>query len=281
MDDVLGINRRNLEFIYPYNPRKHFPIANDKFLMKELFTQKHIPIPPTHAVISRMGQISLAWDAIQKLDEFVIKPAKGKTGNGILVLKKDSIDSWHSPSGKSINSAQINKHLADILFGVFSFGMQDKAIIEYKVNMHQKLRNIYDKGVSDIRVILFRDKIVMCMARIPTDKANGRANLHQGAIGVGIDMETGTFEQGYNKEGYMDVHPDSGTLLRGFVIPYWDTICNISRQASRAVALDYLGVDIVIDEVMGPLVLEINARPGLEIQNVNRSGLYKILKELK
>jgi glutathione synthase/RimK-type ligase-like ATP-grasp enzyme len=37
--------------------------------------------------------------------------------------------------------------------------------------------------------------------------------------------------------------------------------------------LGYLGVDMVIDRERGPLLLELNARPGLQIQVANQAGL--------
>ena len=35
----------------------------------------------------------------------------------------------------------------------------------------------------------------------------------------------------------------------------------------------YQGVDIVIDKDLGPLILELNARPGLNIQIANQTGI--------
>ena len=37
--------------------------------------------------------------------------------------------------------------------------------------------------------------------------------------------------------------------------------------------LGYIGVDFVVDPILGPLILELNARPGLNIQLANREGL--------
>lgn len=37
--------------------------------------------------------------------------------------------------------------------------------------------------------------------------------------------------------------------------------------------LGYIGVDMVLDEEKGPLILELNARPGLNIQIANDCGL--------
>jgi len=43
--------------------------------------------------------------------------------------------------------------------------------------------------------------------------------------------------------------------------------------------LGYMGIDFVIDERYGPQILEVNVRPGLEIQNINGAGLRKALLE--
>ena len=45
--------------------------------------------------------------------------------------------------------------------------------------------------------------------------------------------------------------------------------------------LGYQGVDIVLDKDMGPLILELNARPGLNIQIANRAGLLLRLEAVE
>ena len=42
-----------------------------------------------------------------------------------------------------------------------------------------------------------------------------------------------------------------------------------------------IGCDIVIDKNLGPLILELNARPGLSIQLANNRGLLPRLNHLK
>ena len=46
-------------------------------------------------------------------------------------------------------------------------------------------------------------------------------------------------------------------------------------RLSHALQLGYVGVDIVLDANYGPMVLEANARPGLNIQIANNQGLLK------
>lgn len=61
-------------------------------------------------------------------------------------------------------------------------------------------------------------------------------------------------------------------------IPKWDTLLEIAARCYELIGLGYIGVDIVLDKDKGPLILELNARPGLSIQIANRSGLLPRLK---
>jgi len=46
-----------------------------------------------------------------------------------------------------------------------------------------------------------------------------------------------------------------------------------SARGFEVTGLGYLGVDMVIDRDKGPLILEMNARPGLNIQIANCTGI--------
>lgn len=276
--NVLGMNRRNLSYIYAYNPHHYLSIADDKSLTKELLSRLNIPVPPSYCLIPTMGEIHSLWNKLCQLDEFVIKPAKGSAGGGILVLEKAQGETWSDPSGQLRTKEELIKHMADILFGVYSSRISDKVIIEYRVHSHPVFKRFFPKGVADIRIIVFNDIPRMAMARMPTYKSKGRANLHQGAIGVSIDLERGCMGDGYDYKGYINKHPDTNVEFSGVQIPFWKEIIQISQKTSQAVPLKYIGIDIVVDAEKGPLVMEINARPGLEIQNVNRKGLREILE---
>ena len=65
------------------------------------------------------------------------------------------------------------------------------------------------------------------------------------------------------------------------MFPYWNKILEISIQTAKYFPLNYLGVDIVIDQKLGPLIMEVNVRPGLGIQLANQMGMKKVLNELK
>lgn len=278
---IVGVNARNRILVYPNNNKKDFLLANDKAVTK-VFLEKHkIPHPKTFALIEKVGEISQKLEGLLKYEQLVIKPAKGKGGGGILVLDKGRDGTWKTPSGKALTYRELRTAIANIIFGIHSFGTDDKAIVEYRINSHSFFNHIYSKGVPDIRIISLKRKIINIMLRIPTDQSDGKANLHQGAIGVSVELETGILKKAYNYKAYLSYHPDSKVKIEGLQIPFWPEILKMSQKIADNSPLLFLGIDIAIDQEKGPLVLEINARPGIEIQNVTQKGLLDSLKEKK
>jgi len=121
---------------------------------------------------------------------------------------------------------------------------------------------------------------VMAMLRASTKQSDGRSNLHQGAIGIGIDIATGMSVHAIHHGKPVTHHPDLGIGLIGVQIPQWDTILKMAVTCQEMTGLGYLGVDIMIDETLGPLMIEVNARPGLAIQMANGIGLLKRLEPI-
>jgi alpha-L-glutamate ligase-like protein len=127
-------------------------------------------------------------------------------------------------------------------------------------------------------VIVYRGFPIMSMVRLPTRQSHGKANLHQGAVGAGIDLATGVTLDGVVGTQVVTHHPDTAHAIAGLQIPDWDVILDISARSYELTGMGYIGVDIVLDRDLGPLVLELNARPGLAIQIANRQGLLRRLK---
>jgi len=130
-------------------------------------------------------------------------------------------------------------------------------------------------------VVLYKQVPALAMLRLPTRQSGGRANLHQGAVGAGINLATGVVHLAECRNRLIDQHPDTGEKIVGFQVPYWTEILSMARRVSAAVQMGYVGVDIVIDRRRGPLLLEANARPGLAIQIANGQGLLKRFAEIE
>ena len=217
---VLGINERNVSLIYPNNERKYYKLADDKVLTKTILETHCIDCAKTYAVIERIGDIQAQWQAINRYDKIAIKPANGSGGGGIKILRKNDKNQWCS-GGQLVDDEQIFLHMASIIMGRYSLGSDDRVLIEECIEPHPFFHEIYPEGVPDFRVILLNEKPLMAMLRVPTDESDGKANLHQGGLGIGIDMKKGKLQLAYNGKQYFESHPDNNNNILGKRIPYW------------------------------------------------------------
>ena len=275
-EDFLGINERNRDFVYHLNPKQHFALADDKVKCKEVLHKQGIACAETYLVVEHIGDIGRAIAHIRQYEKLAIKPANGSGGGGILILRRNESGEWES-GGQLISDEKLYHHMAEILMGMYALGSTDRVLIEECILPHPFFQEIYDEGVPDFRVILLHDQPIMSMLRVPTDQSDGKANLHQGGLGIGIDMEVGRLKEAFDGQGYHTCHPDNGRTICGKEIPMWQDLLALAVQTSKAFPLNYLGVDIVIDAELGPLIMEINVRPGLGIQLANKQGLRNFL----
>lgn len=276
---VYGINRRNLTLVYPHNPRRDYPYADDKLLAKGVFQAKGVPVPETLATCDGLFAVPGVVEALRGRSRFVVKPANGSGGGGILVVGEWDAEreAWLKAGGATLTPVQLARHLADVVFGVHSNQLEDRAFVEARVEPHPLFAALWADGLCDVRIILLRGRPVLSMIRVPTLESGGRANLHQGGLGVAVDLDTGRTFRALHRGAAIERHPESGAPLLDLAVPAWPEVLDAARRAALAVPLGYLGVDVVVDAERGPLVLEINARPGLEIQNVNGCALGEAL----
>ncbi|MDY7560538.1 alpha-L-glutamate ligase-like protein [Pseudomonas sp. 10B1] len=271
---IMGINRRNADYVLKYNKRSLYPIVDDKIVTKERAILAGIHVPEMYGVISTEKEISRLDDIIGDHDDFVIKPAKGAGGDGILVIADRFEERFRTVSGKIISREEIEYQISSILTGLYSLGgNRDRALIEYRVKPDQIFKSISFEGVPDIRIIVLMGYPIMAMLRLPTRQSNGKANLHQGAIGVGVDLATGLTLHGTWLNNIIRKHPDTANAVDGVQLPNWDGFMKLAAGCYELCGLGYIGVDMVLDQDKGPLILEINARPGLNIQIANDCGL--------
>jgi len=278
---VMGINRRNGDFVLRANPRAHYPRVDDKLLTKKICETRGIPVPATYLAIERHGDVAQFGDWARGRREFVIKPGQGSEGRGIVVVAGREGPDFLTASGERLTLADVRYHLAAILSGLYSLGGQpDRAVVEQRIQRHPVFESVAVGGTPDVRVVLYRCVPVMAMVRLPTRASRGRANLHQGAVAAGVHLTTGKTSGGVCKNRAVDAHPDTGVSLADLQIPCWDDLLNAAMDLAEALELGYVGVDFVLDAAIGPVVLEANARPGLAIQLANRRGLAPRLERI-
>lgn len=277
---ALGINARNTLYIREMNSTKARRIADNKLRTKKTFLEAGIATSALLASFSnRREVVEFDWASLPR--RFVLKPAHGYGGNGIMIVKKWNGETGESVSGNIIYLEDIERQIFDILAGEHSLGLvSDSAFIEEFIVSAPFFKKMQPTGLPDIRMIVINGVPVMSMLRFPTEGSGGRANIHQGAIGLGIDMATGITTGGVQYRKLIEHFPGTKVKTRGLKIPFWDDILVLASKGQRASQLGFAGIDIVIAKTRGPLIIEVNARPGLEIQNINRASLRTRLERL-
>ncbi|MEO1251688.1 MAG: alpha-L-glutamate ligase-like protein [Pseudomonadota bacterium] len=277
---VMGINERNISYVNPNNPRKLLRLVNDKMETKRLAKAAMIPTPELFGVVRDARDMKRLPSMLERDEGCVIKPAQGSQGKGILVIETPLRGGWKLSSGKRVTLDMIRFQINNIISGMYSLGGQtDVAMIEYRVKFDDVFGKISFKGVPDIRVIVLKGVPVFGMLRLPTAESDGKANLHRGGVGVGVDIATGKTMRAMQHDQLIELHPDTAHPLENVQTPYWDDILLMAARSYDVTKLGYIGVDIVLDRERGPMLLELNGRPGISIQIANRRGMRFVLKE--
>jgi alpha-L-glutamate ligase-like protein len=282
---ILGMNARNLKYIRPSNRKAAKLLADSKILCKRILKKGGVSVPELIAKIKTVEELE-DFDWNQLPSGFALKPNRGFGGEGILVVygkSKKRPDAWIKADGSLVTIEDLKAHIRNILDGSFSLsGTPDFAFFEERLKLLKLFKPYSFKGIPDIRVIVYNKVPVMAMLRLPTKDSNGKANLQQGAIGVGIDLASGvTTSAVQGKSKMVDYVPGTRLLLSGIRIPFWKDILRLAVRSQEISGLGFLGADIAIDNERGPVILELNARPGLSIQIANLAGLKERLERVK
>lgn len=279
---MLNMNRRNVDYIARYNERASYPLVDNKLKTKLVVAEYGVKTPRLLQVVREQHEISHFREMAEDLAGFAIKPAKGSGGKGITVITGRDGDEYIKGSGARVNAGYLERHLTNILAGLYSLaGTPDVAIVENLVQSEPTLARYSHQGVPDIRIVVFRGYPVMAMLRVATTASDGKANLHQGAIGVGLDLGSGRGLNAVQFNRPTLLHPDTGLALENIQISDWELMLEMAARCYEATGLGYMGVDLVVDANEGPLLLELNARPGLAIQMANGQGLLPRLKTIE
>ncbi|MFH1284177.1 MAG: tyrosine/phenylalanine carboxypeptidase domain-containing protein [Candidatus Peregrinibacteria bacterium] len=278
---ILGINARNLLYIRPYNKKKEIKLADDKIKTKQFLAARDIPVPKLYGIIRTIEEFE-KFDFNTLPSKFVVKPNHGYGGEGIIPIVGKKDGEWITAGGGKINKIELKDHIMDILDGRFSISnIGDSAFFEQYIESDERVGKYSYEGLPDIRVVVHNLIPVMAMLRLPTKESKGKANLHQGAVGVGIDIAKGETTHIAYKNRIIDELPDGLGKIKGIKIPYWNEILLIASKTQLITNLGYLAADIGIDKNSGPVVLELNARAGLGVQIANLAPLRRRLERIE
>jgi len=280
--NVLGMNARTLEFIGRVNTANATRLANNKLATKRILQKHGLSTPRLFGIINNRYELRrFRWTKLPS--SFVLKPNASSGGGGIMVVfGRNKKGNWVKADNSELFIPELRNQVMDILDGNFSKGnVPDVAFFEQRVRVHAGFKPYSVKGIPDVRILLYNQVPVMAMLRLPTAESGGRANLHMGGIGVGIDLSSGITTHAIQQGQLIDTLPDKRLPLSGIQIPFWKDILLLATKAASVMQLNYAGMDIAVDRDDGPLVLEANARPGLEIQFANLAPLKSRLRRVE
>ncbi len=279
---ILGMNCRNIDFIGRYNRRSLYQLVDDKLRTKELAKRHGIPMPRLLFTLKEQHRVKHIGNLLESMSEFVIKPCKGSGGKGILVIGGREGEFFVKSSGAKLTLQDIQRHMSNILAGLHSLaGTPDTVMIEERIELDGRFEGYSYQGIPDLRVIVFQGYPVMAMLRLATRDSDGKANLHQGAVGVGLDLATGQCLNAVQRTLPLQRHPDTGKAFTDIEVPNWRELLVLTSRCYEMTGLGYLGTDIILDRQRGPLLLELNARPGLSIQVACGFGLLPRLRRVE
>ncbi|MBI5037424.1 MAG: DUF1704 domain-containing protein [Candidatus Kerfeldbacteria bacterium] len=275
---ILGINARNLLYVSRFNSKKNRRLADDKLFTKRFLQARGIGVAKLYAQITNTAGLR-AFNPAVLPKRFVIKPNKGYGGEGIIAIQDTKSGKYIDASGTGYSWAELTEHCLSILDGRYAIsGLGDTVLFEELLEPHEYFRGIAATGLPDIRIIVFKYVPVIAMLRLPTAASNGKANLHLGAIGVGIDLGTGRGTFGVRGRNLVRKLPN-GEPIRSILVPQWHDILLTASQTQYHTQIGYLAADVALT-THGVKILELNARAGLAIQISNQALLRKRLEKV-
>lgn len=277
---LLGRNTELLYYVQPGAKR----IAQNKLLVKDILSQAGLPVLETYAIIKNKEELK-NFDWSQLPASFVLKPNLSALGKGIWIIygrEKNQPNVWVKADKTKVTIEDLKNHIIDILEGIYSISeMPDVAFFEERAKVLKELKPYCFRGAPDVRIMVYNNIPVMAELRLPTEESGGRANLSAGGIGLGIDLLSGITTTAIQNERLIEYLPKTKIPLRGLKVPYWEKALELAIKAQQVTGIKFLGVDIVFDREKGPLILEVNDRPGLYIQIANLSPLKERLERVE
>ena len=185
----------------------------------------------------------------------IYKPRRGSRGNGVQAFDID------------------RKNAKDVFLALAAL---PEGIIEQYVVQHPVLNSLSPSSVNTIRIVTIssntepvtKDGKMMDVAYAALRIGGGTSivdNFHSGGMVAAIDMETGALiTNAADMDGNVfEYHPVTGTKIKGTVIPHFDAAVQMVKDACEEHHLDgYIGWDVAVTED-GPMLIEINLRPGV------------------
>ncbi len=187
----------------------------------------------------------------------VLKPLDGIGGTGVEIIDLRS-------------TFQSHMQLRD-------YCLNNNLLLEEVILQHDILNKVYPNAINTIRMLTLQGRCIGASLRMGVGEANVD-NAHAGGIFAEVEISTGTVigrAMNYLYDCFT-IHPTTGMTIPGTVIPYWENCISMVEEASALVSdVSLIGWDVAVTPT-GPVMVEVNTGPGLElVQAPNGNGLRR------
>ncbi|HEY1024547.1 MAG TPA: sugar-transfer associated ATP-grasp domain-containing protein [Sphingobacteriaceae bacterium] len=230
---------------YNYNNRD---MMDDKYACY-LFLKEYSSRPaPVYALIENgICHFTKPVTSLTKLLEtgqkFVIKPRKGRGGEGVKVLE--------ARDGRFYFGNREFSSFHDCFTGV------NNHVLNPYIDQHSYASSIYPNSLNTIRLLtaVLDGRVILMKAghRFGAEHTGVVDNFSQGGIFANIDLETGLLERPtiWNQKDYrteqMDHHPSTHATITGVAVPRWQEIVSEMLDLHQSILfIKYVGWDIAV-----------------------------------
>ncbi len=263
-----------------FNPAAYEVLTSNKSIFYLFCKALGIPVPKLYAIFFRdtpgyglHGEILSSRENWQTFisntlpSEFIIKPAKGTYGSGIVCFSRNGErDFVDIESEKQYNADEIYNMM-------YSYSKDDCFVIQERLMSHPEFTRLSDtESLQTLRIVTFVDNgrqshilhaffkpivgrnIIDNHIHGLTGNLLAQVNVHNGTLNSAVKLTP-------NYSGIVTVarHPKTGIPFEGFVIPMWDAATSLAKEVSlKFLPLRIIGWDIAITP-KGPCILEGNA----------------------
>ncbi len=74
---IMGMNQRNVNYIGRYNPRKLYPLVDNKLKTKHIAVAAGVTVPKLIGTIQHQHEVNKIAEMVKDWQGFCIKPARG------------------------------------------------------------------------------------------------------------------------------------------------------------------------------------------------------------